>query len=384
MTVSRQRAELALNEAVDFIGPVACVDPRAFHARLPGYAPSPLRSAPKVARMLGVRTAWIKDETDRLGLPSFKVLGASYATYRALEQRAGRPLGCWRTVDELRELVSRAVGRVTLAAATDGNHGRAVARMARLLGLEARVFVPAGTATARIAAIESEGASVAVVDGTYAAAVARSAREAGPECLVISDMAWPGYEDVPRWVIDGYGTIFAELDDQLDEVPDVVAVQIGVGALACAAARHLRRAGAPRVPRMLAVEPLGAACILASMRAGREVSVPGPHDSIMAGLNCDAPSPVAWPVVSRAYDVCVAVDDDAAREAMRALAADGIVAGETGAAGLAGLLACRHDPALVDAARALGLDEMASVLMLVTEGATDPDAYDSILDSRGA
>lgn len=382
MTVEQHPPELALNVA-DYVGTGAADVPRAFHAKLPGYAPSPLRAASGVADALGVDAVWVKDESDRLGLPSFKVLGASYATLRALEQRAGTPLQGWDTAMDLGALVRERVGHVALAAATDGNHGRAVARVAALLGLEARIFVPAGTAAARVAAIASEGASVTVVDGSYDAAVRRSADEAGDGCLVISDTAWPGYRDVPRWVIEGYGTIFAELDEQLDAPVDVAAVQVGVGALASAAAEHLRRAGAACVPRMLAVEPRSAACVLASMSAGREVAVPCPHDSIMAGLNCDSPSPVAWPVVSRAYDAYVAVSDDDAHDAVRALAADGIVAGETGAAGLAGLLACRRRPALAPAAQAMELDGNATVLLIATEGATDPDAYASILEQVG-
>jgi diaminopropionate ammonia-lyase len=272
--------------------------------------------------------------------------------------------------------------------------------MARLLGLAARIFVPAGAAAARISAIEGEGAVVTIVDGTYDDAVARSAAEAGERCLVISDTAWPGYQQVPRWVIDGYSTIFHEIDDQLarrgEPWPDLIAVQIGVGALAAAVVRHYRRDDhrplttdhRPSVSRssvvgrrlsIVGVEPTRAAAMLASMRAGRMVAVPGPHDSIMAGLNCGTPSLVAWPVVSTSVDLFMAVEDQGACMAMRALAADGIVAGETGAAGAAGLLDVLAGPDAAPLRAALGVTPTTRVLLIATEGATDPQAYARIV-----
>lgn len=345
--------------------------PRDFHRRLPGYAPSPLVEAPGLAAGAGVDRVLVKDESARLGLPSFKILGASWGTYRALEDHTGG-LGEWGTLDDLRARLERHLP-LALAAATDGNHGRAVARMARWLGLEARIFVPEGTVAARIEAITSEGASCEIVAGTYDDAVARSAEEASEDCLVISDTSWPGYEDVPRRVIEGYSTIFAELDEQIDGAPDLIVVQVGVGALAAAAVRHFRHG--PAAPEMVAVEPERAACVLASVEAGEIVTIPGPHDSIMAGLNCGTPSVVAWPDVSQGFDLYLATSDERARAAMRALADDGIVAGETGAAGAAGL-------AEVAEAGLVELRSDATVLLLVTEGATDPDAYRAVVGER--
>jgi diaminopropionate ammonia-lyase len=362
-------------------GPLADAAPpgreaSAFHAQLPGYARTPLVDAPRLASRLGVGRVWIKDESSRLGLPSFKILGASWAIYRALRQR-GLPLEGGASFAEVVEK-ARAAGPLAFAAATDGNHGRAVAHMARLLGCAARIYVPAGTAQARVDAIAGEGASVEVVDGTYGDAVARSAADASETCIVVSDTSWPGYVDIPRWVIEGYSTILWEIEDELRErgerPPATVVVQIGVGALAAAVVAHVR--SADRDATMIGVEPAGAACVLESARAGRIVSVPGPHRSIMAGLNCDEPSLVAWPLVSRGIDWFVAVDDERAREAMRLLAQTGIVAGETGAAGLAGLLSLPDDPG---AREQTGLDRDADVLLFCTEGATDPDAYRKIV-----
>ena len=355
---------------------------RAFHERLPGYGVSPLVPGDPLAERLGLGRLWVKDESSRYGLPSFKILGASWATYRALRDLGGFRDADWDTVDELARLVAARTAIRRLAAATDGNHGRAVARMARWLGLGCSIFVPRGTAAARIDAIEGEGATVIVVDGGYGDAVARSADEASGECLVVSDTSWPGYEDIPRWVIEGYRTIFDEVDDQLSRRGeprlDIVVVQAGVGALTAAATRHYRSGRRTPEPRLIAVEPTHAACVLASVSAGHLVTIPGPHESIMAGLNCDTPSLVAWPDLSRGVDLFLAVDDRAAERAMRDLAEISVVAGETGAAGLAGLTDLCVGGAQAIRAE-LALPDSPAALVLSTEGATDPDAYAAIV-----
>lgn len=373
--------------------------PLSFHRRLPGYQATPLTDAPALARMLGIGQVLVKDESSRLGLPAFKILGASWAVYRALETRAAQsegraparpglaeasPSGIfepWRTLDELVVRLA-SLQPLTLATATDGNHGRAVAHVAALFGFAARIFVPAGTAPARIDGIASEGARVEVVNGTYDDAVERAAREAGDRCLVISDTSWPGYEQIPPWVMEGYSTILWEIDDELERRgeghPDLFSVPFGVGALAAAVVRHYR-AGRVAHPKILSVEPLQAACMLASMEAGEIVTVPGPHDSIMAGLNCGRPSLIAWPITARGIDAFVAVPDERAREAMRALARVGIMAGETGAAALAGLIELLTGDEKARHRQVLGIDERSRALVIVTEGATDPMAYRDIV-----
>ncbi len=333
----------------------------AFHRCLPGYAPTRVVDAPALAAELGLASLSVKDESHRLGLPSFKILGASWAVYRLLVGRLGHEPE-WDDLESLRGALAP-LGPLTFVAATDGNHGRAVAHMARLLGYGARIFVPAGTAAARIDAIEGEGAPVTVIEGTYDDAVRASAALAADDVLVVSDTSWDGYTEVPRTVIEGYATIFAEVDDQLAGVPpEVVVVPMGVGALAAAVVQHYASTAT-----IVVVEPQSAACGLESARAGAPVLVPGPHDSIMAGLNCGMVSIVAWPVVSAGADVFVAIDDAAAEAAMRELAAVGIVAGETGAASLGGLRAVVSDGRVDLAGR--------RVLVLCTEGATDPVAY---------
>src|SRR5919112_1317105 len=267
-------------------GPPPDRSPLQFHRRLPGYEKTPLVDAPKLASALGVGKVFVKDESSRLGLPAFKVLGASWAVYRALEERLGENFGGWEEIWELEERLEP-LRPLSLVAATDGNHGRAVARVARLLGLGAKIFVPGDMATARREAIASEDAEVIVVHGTYDEAVERSAEEAGERGLVISDMSWPGYERIPSWVIEGYSTMLWEIDDELkrrnEAGPDLVVVQVGVGAFAAAVARHFRGPQRSRHPKLLSVEPANAACLLRSVAAGRVVSGPGPHDSLMAG-----------------------------------------------------------------------------------------------------
>lgn len=349
-------------------------DPRPFHRKLPGYAPTPLQEAPVIAQRLGVGEVWVKDESSRLDLPAFKILGASWAAYRALVRRLGEEPE-WGTIEKLAERIEP-LKPLTLATATDGNHGRAIARMARWLGLGARILVPAGTVPARIEAIEGEGAEVEVVPGSYDDALRRAAELQSREVEVVPDTAITGAERAPQDASEGYATIFRELDEQLPAPPDLVPLQIGSGALSAAAVRHFRPGG----PRMLGVEAEGADCVRASVLAGEIVSLPGAQTSIMAGLNCGTPSATAWPLISRGIDAFVVVPDERAREAMRLLAEAGVESGETGSSGLAGLLeALTGSEEAIDARAGLGVGRATRVLVLSTEGATDPEAYRTIV-----
>ena len=368
---------------VDFLdnsaaaGPVAGrTDPRAarFHRSMPGYAPSAVVEAPTAAAHLGLARLVVKLETERFGLPAFKLLGASWATCRALSRRLGRVDDPLATFDELRDALPRLDG-LTLVAATDGNHGRAVARMASMLGLSARILIPQHSAQARIDAIAAEGAQVDVVDGSYDDAIKLSAALADDEHIVISDTSWPGYEDVPGWVADGYSTIFEELAEQLGDAPPppLVPIQIGVGALACAAVRAL--ADGERV--IIGVEPADAGCVLEAVRAGRPVLVPGPHRSIMAGLNCGLASQVALPDMAAGIAAFALIEDEDAAAAVRLLYADGLRCGETGASGLAGLLALRADRPH-DTWERFGLGPRPAALMICTEAPTDERSFERI------
>ena len=279
------------------------------------------------------------------------------------------------TFDELCALAA-AQGEVTLVTATDGNHGRAVAHMARLLGIRAHILVPEGSAAARIEAIRGEGAKLEIVRGSYDEAVEVAAATAGERELVISDTSWPGYEQVPGWVADGYATIFEELRDEVPRPGPLVAVQIGVGALASAAVRALA------TPRrvLVGVEPYDAACVLAAVRDGSPVLVEGPHRSVMAGLNCGLASQVAMPDMARGISAFCAIDDRAAERAVRMLYADGLSCGETGASGVAGLLALRERwPD--DTWQRFGLPARPGAFAICTEGPTDPASFARITGS---
>ena len=319
----------------------------SFHAALPGYRPTPLRDLPLLASELGLRAVAIKDESDRLGLPAFKVLGASWAVERALRQQP-----------ETR----------TLVAASAGNHGRAVARVASLRGLRCRVFLPSRAAVARRQAIASEGAEVTIVDGSYEDAVALAA-EAGAEegAMGIADV---GQSGPARWVIDGYATLFAEAGAQGRF--DLVLVPVGVGSLAAAAARFGAQAGA----RVVGVEPVSAACLTASLAAGEPTRIWTPGTT-MAGLDCAEVSVAAWPSLRSGIHGTVTVDDAEAAAATRELAGAGLAIGESGAAPLAGLRALAGAADCAALRGALALSPSDRVILIATEGPTDPVTYRS-------
>ncbi|GAA3454545.1 pyridoxal-phosphate dependent enzyme [Dactylosporangium matsuzakiense] len=318
-------------------------DPAAFHRTLPGYAPTRLAELPALARRGRAARLFAKDESNRFGLPAFKALGASWAMHRAVQRHGGG-------------------GPTTIVTATDGNHGRAVARFAREFGRRARVYVPAGVPAAAVAAIRAEGAEVVAVGGDYDRAVRTAA--ADPDGLLVQDTAWDGYEEIPGWIVEGYSTLFTELDEQLAAAgagpPDLLVVPTGVGSLLQAALTHYGRP-----TRIVSVEPDTAACVKASVEAGRPVTV-STDATIMAGLNCGTVSTLAWPLIRDRLDGCVTVSDAQARAAMADLAAEGVAAGPCGAAALAALAQ---------------LPAKGDVVLLITEGAAaNPVALDRAQD----
>jgi diaminopropionate ammonia-lyase len=360
-------------------------DAAAFHRRLPGYAATPLVEAPGLAAELGVGRLFVKDESARFDLRAFKFLGASWAGFRAVAARTGYagPAALDGLRAQLRERETSPGANLALVTATDGNHGRAVARTARLLGLPARVYLPKVVPDVVIDRISAEGARITVVDADYDGAVlaARSDAEGDADGLLIQDTAWDGYEEVPSWIVDGYETLFAEIDAQLSaagvDAVDLVSVQVGVGSLAQAAVAHYRSSAlaASARPRLLSVEPDTAACVLRSLADGALVSVPT-DVTLMNGLNCGTPSAIAWPYLRGGLDAAIAVTDDQARAAIASLTAAGISAGPSGAAGLAGLRAALTGAGAAARRRDLGLDpgpanrgaSLPVVVCLCTEG----------------
>jgi diaminopropionate ammonia-lyase len=316
---------------------------RDFHRCLPDYAVTPLIELPALAGELGVGRLLVKDESSRLGLPAFKVLGASWACHQVLLRQPG----------------------VELVTATDGNHGRAVARMAGHFGVAATVFVPEVMLPETAAAIEAEGAEVVRLEVGYDDAVRAAAAYAGEsdDRALVQDTAWDGYMQVPAWIVEGYRTLLEEVDEQLGGGPDLVAVPTGVGSLVEAVVRHHRRPDAPH-PSVLSVEPDTAACVLASLSADEPVTVPT-GSTVMAGLNCGTVSSSAWPVLRDGCDAAVAVTDEEAQRAVADLAKLGLSSGPSGAATLAGVRVVLADPAR---RATLDLPSDAVVVLLSTEG----------------
>lgn len=320
---------------------------REFHRGLPQYEVTPLVSLPATAGELGLGAVLVKDESSRLGLPAFKMLGASWAIHRAL---AGRP---------------HSAAEPWLVTATDGNHGRAVARMARLLGLSARVVVPRGVSERAISLIREEGATVEVLDASYDDTVryAASLAQDDADALLVQDTSWPGYEEVPQWIVDGYATLFDEAAAQSADLGldiDLLVVPAGVGSLAHAAVLFARTRTHCRV---VTVEPTVAACIAASLAADSLTTV-DTGETAMAGLNCGTPAYLAWPDLRSDLAGAAVVEEDAVTQAMAELSTAGVDSGPCGAASLAALRILAGDPAR----SALGLTDRSTVVLLNTEG----------------
>jgi diaminopropionate ammonia-lyase len=312
----------------------------AFHRALPGYTPTPVRQLDALAAELGLAAVQVKDESRRLGLPAFKILGASWAVERVLREQP--------TVH-------------TLVAASAGNHGRAVAHVAAQRRLACRVFLPARSLPVRRQAIAAEGAEVVVVDGAYEEAVDAAARAATADgAALIADV---GESGPAEWVIDGYTTLFSEAAQQA--AYDLILVPVGVGSLAAAAARH----GAQVDSQVIGVEPVTAACLTASLAQGSPATVATPGTR-MAGLDCAEVSPAAWPSLRRGIAGTITITDDEGDAAVRELSASGLTIGESGAAPLAGLRALQRDEECRGLRQHLGIDGQTRVLLIASEGAT--------------
>ncbi len=342
-------------------------DPGTFHRSMNGYRASDLVELDGVAAALGIGRVLVKDESDRFGLPAFKALGASWAIARTVTSRLALPR-VPASFDDLRAAVAEHRG-LTLVTATDGNHGRAVARVASWLGLSSRVYIPGGLSDAARNGITAEGAELIESDSIYDEVVRLAADSTAGRAdeLLVQDTSWPGYEDVPQWIVDGYSTLFTEADAQLTELGamtfDLVVVPTGVGSLLQSAIEHYR--GRSRWhPGVLGVEPVTAACVTLSRDAGEIVSVDTSTPTMMAGLNCGTPSSIAWPALRDGADATIGVTDDEAVSASRRLATFGISSGPCGAASLAGLRAVVDD----DSRRlALGLGPDSVVVLISTE-----------------
>ena len=348
----------------------------------PGYAPTPLRDLSGIAAEAGVATIRIKDESSRFGLGSFKALGGAYAVAALLETELSR-----QGVSLVAGSADLADGRhaglteaITVTCATDGNHGRSVAWGAQRFHCRCVIFVHATVSQGRIDAIARFGARVERVAGNYDDAVRQADRQAAANgWFIVSDTSWPGYTEVPRTVMQGYRLMADEAADQWSGAPPThVFIQAGVGGAAAAVSVQMR-ARFVRPPLVIVVEPERAACLFESAKAGKASVVHGDLATIMAGLACGEPSLLAWQELERSASAFMSIPDEAAVRALWRLADDGIAIGESGVAGLAGLLVAVADPISRDA---LHLTSESRVLLFGTEGVTDPVIYGDIISSR--
>jgi diaminopropionate ammonia-lyase len=327
---------------------------RAFFAARPRLRPTPTTPLPALSSTLGLGALLAKDETARFGLNAFKLLGAQFAIETLMSD------GQLHRGD-------------TLVCASEGNHGRAVARAARNAGCASRVYMAHDAAQARVDAIASEGAEVIRVDGSYDDAVRVLQHEAAANgWTIISDTAWPGYDRIPFLIMLGYTHMLDEVEERFTHL----FVQGGVGGLLCAMASWC----AFHRPdcKVIGVEPTQAACLQASARAGRPVAVEGPLQTTLAGLRNREVSPLAFESLLPNVDAFMAIDDEWAFEAMRELKTAGIRAGASGGAALGGLLAMYRDHSMRDVRDRLGLDSQSRVLAIVSEGVTDPALFEAI------
>ena len=344
---------------------------RAFHRTLPGYAPTPLVRRSALARSLGIGDLYVKYEGTRFGLQAFKGLGGSWALHRLLQLRSG-------SFD-------------TVSTASEGNHGRAVAWAARLMSVPCVIFLPAHAAPERIDNIRGEGATIILVEGSYEDAVRecdRVSRERGWQ--IISDVGYEGYLEIPPLVVEGYRTLYLEIDEQLAETgwpaPDLVLIPGGVGGILHAGVDHFR--AQPNGPRVIGVEPAEGACLTESLLApgGHPVVATGNRQTTMACLNCGEVSLPSWPAIRRGVDAIVAIDDADAEAGVRLLshAAPGeepIEAGNSGAATTGGLVAIMGDPECRGLKDQLALGAASIALVICTEGAIDRAEFERCLAS---
>ncbi|RVD71479.1 diaminopropionate ammonia-lyase [Mesorhizobium sp. M4A.F.Ca.ET.029.04.2.1] len=343
------------------------------------HVETPLHALPALADEIGIGALYVKDEGQRLGLGSFKALGGAYAVIRLVLEEAGKWLG--RTVDigeindaKVREIASSMI----FVCATDGNHGRSVAQGAGLVGARSVIFVHAGVSRERVAAIARFGAEIVQVEGGYDHAVREVARVGAERgWKIVSNTSWPGYERVPGLVMQGYTVIVRETLRQVAEPPTHVFLQAGVGGFAAAIAGHMAIMLGGRRPKAVVVEPVRSACVYASAEAGRPATIAHQQSTVMAMLECAEPSLVAWRVLARVGDAFMTVEEEDAVAVMKRLARPlgndpAIISGESGGAGLAGLIRAAGDKQM---RAALDLDTHSRVLVINSEGATDPGRY---------
>lgn len=365
---------------------------RTFHQSFPQYRETPLTRLTQMARYLGVGSIFVKDESYRFGLNAFKVLGGSYSMAKYIARETHRDVSDMPydvlTSDELRQ----EFGQATFFTATDGNHGRGVAWAAQKLGQKAVVHMPKGTTQTRLENIKKLGADVDILDLNYDDCVRQAAKEAAatPHGVMVQDTAWDGYEEIPSWIMQGYGTMAMEAGEQLKaqgvERPTHIFVQAGVGSLAGAVVGYFANLYKGNPPKFIVVEASAAACLYKGAAAGdgNPRMVGGDLDTIMAGLACGEPNTISWDILKNHVTTFIAADDPITVRGMRMLAAPlkgdaPIVSGESGAVPFGTLATIMLSDECKDLRAELGLDDHSQVLVFSTEGDTDPERYKNIV-----
>ena len=365
---------------------------RAFHESFPQYTTTPLTRLDRMAAYLGLKEVYVKDESYRFGLNAFKVLGGSFAMARFIAKETGRDVSelpyAVLTSDKLRE----EFGQATFFTATDGNHGRGVAWAANRLGQKAVVHMPKGSTQTRLENIAKEGAQVDIQEMNYDDCVRLAAKEAEETSrgVIVQDTAWDGYEEIPSWIMQGYGTMAMEAGEQLKDYgcdrPTHVFVQAGVGSLAGAVVGYFTNLYPDNPPTFVVVEADVAACLYKGAAAGDGDPriVDGDMQTIMAGLACGEPNTISWDILKNHVKVFIAAPDWVAASGMRMLAAPikgdaPVTSGESGAAPFGALAAMMTMEEYRDLKHEIGLDENSRVLLFSTEGDTDPERYKNIV-----
>ena len=368
---------------------------RRFHRQIPGFRMSPLKALPNLAASLGLGGIWIKDESSRFNLDSFKVLGGSYAIYQLIRKRLDMADAEIPITELTQAAVKGKLGEITFAAATDGNHGRGVAWIASQLGYRAVIYVHQLTSQERIQNLVRSGAEVVVVQGNYDDAVRQVVMDANQNGWeVVSDTAWEGYEEIPKWVMQGYMTLLSETQEQLAgqglAAPTHILVQAGVGSLAAATLGYYHNLFGDARPQSVVVEPTRASCLYESARIGdgQPHPVAGELDTIMAGLACGVPNPLAWNILERTADYFAVCPDYVAAQGMRVYGVPMrgdpfIVSGESGAVTLGALMYLAKYEGARSLRDRLDLGPGSHVLLINSEGNTAPDDFRHIVWEGG-
>lgn len=359
----------------------------AFHKTFPNYFPTPLTTLNGLSQKLGISKIWLKDESHRFGLKAFKVLGASYAVAKYLCEHFGFDRNDISFSLFKKSEVQDLIKEITLATATDGNHGRGVAWTAQQLGCKCVVYMPKGTTQARFENIKSLGADVNIIDGSYDIAVRLAETNSKKfDWLLVQDTSWDGYETIPKWIMQGYLTILDEISSQLNgEKPTHVFVQCGVGSLPAAVWGYY--SGKNINPVLTVVEPDDAACVFESAKNKKIVSLHNEMKSIMAGLSCGTPSKLAFDILNNLSDFFIKCSDDITKKGMQILGRQEfgdpkIISGESGAVTTGLLFYLLSDEKYKSMAEELQLDKNSKVLLISTEGDTDPENYKKIVDEK--